>query len=104
MTVHVHCHQKSLVGVESTKQALSLLGVSARIVDAGCCGMAGSFGYEQPDVSVKIAHQGLIPALNAMPEGALLVTSGSSCQQQVSDLTNKKGIHIAQVFAQALVS
>ena len=99
VTVHVHCHQKSLVGVESTKQALSLLGVSASIVDAGCCGMAGSFGYEQPDVSVKIANQGIIPALNAMPENALLVTSGSSCQQQVSDLTNKNAIHIAQIFA-----
>lgn len=104
VTVHVHCHQKSLVGVESTKQALSLLGVSASIVDAGCCGMAGSFGYEQPTLSVKIANQGIIPALNAMPENALLVTSGTSCQQQVSDLTNKNGIHIAQVFCDSLLS
>jgi Fe-S oxidoreductase len=102
VTVHVHCHQKSLVGVESAKRALALLGVSANIVDAGCCGMGGSFGYENPDLSVKIAQQGIIPAVHVMPEGAILVTSGSSCQQQISDLTAKKGIHIAQVFAQSL--
>jgi FAD/FMN-containing dehydrogenase/Fe-S oxidoreductase len=103
VTVHVHCHQKSLAGVESTKQAFLLLGVAATIVDAGCCGMGGSFGYEQPTLSVKIANQGIIPALNAMPENALLVTSGTSCQQQVSDLTAKKGVHVAQVFAWALL-
>jgi Fe-S oxidoreductase len=102
LTVHVHCHQKSLAGVDSTKQVFSLLGVSATIVDAGCCGMGGSFGYEQPTLSVKIANQALIPALTAMPEEGLLVSSGSSCQQQISDLTAQKGIHSAQVFLLAL--
>jgi FAD/FMN-containing dehydrogenase/Fe-S oxidoreductase len=103
ITVHVHCHQKSLAGVASSQHAFALLGRQVSIVDAGCCGMAGSFGYDQSELSVTIANKALLPALEQMAEDALLVSAGTSCQQQISDLSDKQGLHPAQVFAQAMV-
>lgn len=100
--VHVHCHQKSLAGVASSRQALALLGVQAQLVEAGCCGMSGSFGYEQPLVSFRIAELGLAPALRAKPAGTLMVACGSSCRTQSVDLGFERPWHMAQLFAQAL--
>ena len=102
VAIQVHCHQRSLVGIDKTQQAFALLGVKLQMLSDGCCGMAGSFGYQQPELSVKIAQKQLLPRLAQQDEATLIVASGSSCQQQIADLAVRKAMHPAEVFAQAL--
>jgi len=103
--VHGHCHQKSMGLLPST---LSLLGriPSASIVDldAGCCGMAGSFGYARQhyDVSVAIANRRLLPAVKALRDGEVLVAPGTSCRHQVSELSGGRGLHPAVLIRSLL--
>jgi Fe-S oxidoreductase len=94
--LHGHCHQKSMGMVGATSSLLSRI-PSARVVelDAGCCGMAGSFGYTHYDVSVAIANRKLIPAVKAMKPGEVLVAPGTSCRRQVADLAGATAIHPA---------
>ena len=66
-------------------------------LDAGCCGMAGSFGYTHYDVSVAIANRRLIPAVRAMGSGDVLVAPGTSCRRQVADLAGVVGVHPAML-------
>ncbi len=103
MLFHGHCHQKALVGVKGTVEALGLIpGQDVTALDAGCCGMAGAFGYERDhyDVSVAVANLALIPALAAAP-GATVVATGTSCRHQVRDLTGRRAWHPLEVLAAA---
>src|SRR5262249_15137954 len=87
--LHGHCHQKALRGISGTTSALCLVPeLKVTELDAGCCGMAGSFGYEKDhyDLSVGIANLALVPALKADPE-AVVVAPGTSCRHQIKDLT-----------------
>jgi len=102
VAVQMHCHQRSLVGFTKTQQAFALIGVSVQSLSDGCCGMAGSFGYQQPELSFKIAQKQLLPNIDQQDKSAKIIASGSSCQQQMSDLSTRKGIHPALVFAEAL--
>src|SRR5205823_10492349 len=89
--VHGHCHQKALVGVGGTAAALRLVpGLEVIVLDTGCCGMAGSFGFEKEhyDLSVRVAELSLLPALRADP-GATVVAPGTSCRHQVKDLDGR---------------
>jgi Fe-S oxidoreductase len=103
--LHGHCHQKALAG---TSAALGLLrripGAAAREVDSGCCGMAGSFGYEAEHyaLSLKIGERALFPAVRALPPGAEVVAMGSSCRRQIADATGHPARHLAEVLADAL--
>ena len=100
---HGHCHQKALVGVRGSADALKLVpGLDVTVLDAGCCGMAGAFGYEKDhyDVSVAVANLALVPALTANP-GATVVATGTSCRHQVRDLTGRRAWHPLQVLAAA---
>ncbi len=93
--LHGHCHQKALVGAGGTAAALRLIpGLDVTVLDAGCCGMAGSFGYEKEhyDLSVKIAGLALLPALAAAPEAAV-VAPGTSCRHQIKDLASRRALH-----------
>jgi FAD/FMN-containing dehydrogenase/Fe-S oxidoreductase len=96
--LHGHCHQKSMGLLEATKTLLGRI-PSATVVDldAGCCGMAGSFGYSKDhyDVSVAIANRKLLPAVKAMQPGDALVAVGTSCRHQVADLGNATAVHPA---------
>lgn len=103
VAIQVHCHQRSLVGIAKTQQAFALLGVQVQWLSDGCCGMAGSFGYQQAKLSLKIAQKQLLPRIAQQSEATIIVASGSSCQQQIADLSVKKAIHPAEVFAQALM-
>ena len=99
--LHGHCHQKALVGVGGSAAALGLVsGLCVSVLDAGCCGMAGSFGYEKAhfDLSVKIANLALVPAVKAEPE-ALVVATGTSCRHQIKDLTGRRALHPVEVLA-----
>jgi FAD/FMN-containing dehydrogenase/Fe-S oxidoreductase len=103
--VHGHCQQKALVGTAGTLAALRRIpNLELMELDSGCCGMAGSFGYEQGhyDVSVALARRVLLPAAEADPE-ATLVAPGFSCRSQVHGLAGIEARHPIQVLADQLV-
>jgi Fe-S oxidoreductase len=102
--LHGHCHQKALVGTKGTASLLKLIpGLDVRVLDTGCCGMAGSFGYETEhyDLSVQIANLDLLPALAKSPD-ALVVAPGTSCRHQIHDLTERRALHPLELLATAL--
>jgi FAD/FMN-containing dehydrogenase/Fe-S oxidoreductase len=102
--LHGHCHQKALRGTAGTAALLCRIpGLDVTVLDAGCCGMAGSFGFEKGhyDVSVRIANLALLPALAAAPE-ATVVAPGTSCRHQIKDLAGRQALHPLEVIAQAL--
>jgi Fe-S oxidoreductase len=96
--LHGHCHQKSMGLLPATVSLLSRI-PSATVVDldAGCCGMAGSFGYTRQhyDVSEAIANRRLLPAVKAMNAGDVLVAPGTSCRRQVAELNGASAVHPA---------
>jgi len=99
--LHGHCHQKALRGMSATAAALRLVpGLNVQVLDTGCCGMAGSFGFEKDhyDLSVKIAGLSLLPALAAHPD-AMVVAPGTSCRHQIKDLANRRALHPLEVLA-----
>ena len=102
--LHGHCHQKALVGVGGSVAALKLVdGMGVAALDTGCCGMAGSFGYEKEhyDLSVSIARLSLLPALAAEPL-ATVVAPGFSCRHQIHDLTGRRALHPFELLAEQL--
>lgn len=104
LLLHGHCHQKALVGVEPARALLQLLpGCTVHEIDAGCCGMAGSFGYEveHADLSRRIAADRLLPALLAHPD-ATIVASGVSCREQIAFLTGRRARHWVEVVARGV--
>jgi Fe-S oxidoreductase len=103
--LHGHCHQKALVGAGGSAAALRLVaGMAVTVLDAGCCGMAGSFGYEAGhyDLSVKIANLALLPALAAAPAAAV-AAPGTSCRHQIKDLAGRRALHPLEVLEGQLV-
>lgn len=104
---HGHCQQKSIA---STHDALSLLNLpknyTATEINSGCCGMAGSFGYEKEhyDVSMKVGELVLFPAVRKAAETTVLVASGTSCRHQIHDGTGKDAVHPVEVLYHALKS
>lgn len=102
--VHGHCHQKALVGTAGTLSALRRIpGLEARDLDSGCCGMAGSFGYEKGhyELSAGLANRVLLPALAADPD-ALLIAPGFSCRSQVHGLAGVAARHPIEFLAEHL--
>lgn len=102
--LHGHCHQKALCGLDGTVAALQLApGLQVTPLDTGCCGMAGSFGFEREhyDLSVKIAELSLLPALAKAPD-TLIVAPGTSCRHQIKDLTGRRALHPMEVLAERM--
>ena len=98
--VHGHCHQKSLFGMKAVRNIFSRWPhVQFDEIDSGCCGMAGSFGYEKRhyDVSRKMADRVLIPAILSRPD-ALIIANGFSCRHQIADFAGRKAVHLAEAF------
>ncbi|MEM8487365.1 MAG: FAD-linked oxidase C-terminal domain-containing protein [Bacteroidota bacterium] len=105
LLLHGHCHQKALVGTTPSKQMLSLPdGYTVEEVDSGCCGMAGSFGYEKEhyDISMTMAERRLLPAVRSEKEDTVLVAAGFSCRHQIKDGTGRVALHPAEVIRNAL--
>jgi Fe-S oxidoreductase len=103
--VHGHCHQKALIGARPTLEALRLIpGLTVEEVDAGCCGMAGSFGFEREhyDLSVAIGRQRLFPAIEKAGTQVEVVASGVSCRQQIFHGTGRIARHPAEVLSAAV--
>jgi len=107
LLLHGHCHQKALVGTGPALKVLSQLpGVELEEVDSGCCGMAGSFGYEREhyEVSKAMAYRKLIPAADSIHRrGGRVVAAGVSCRQQIRAFTQRVALHPAEVLAAHLM-
>lgn len=102
IVLHGHCHQKALWGTQDSLNLLRCIsGASVRELDTGCCGMAGSFGYEHNALSLKIANERLLPALAAAPVGTLTAASGTSCRAQIGD-GGYRAQHPLEIAANAL--
>ena len=102
--LHGHCHQKAVMGMQAEASLLKRMGLDVTSPDTGCCGMAGSFGFN-PDhyvLSIKAAEQGIFPAVRAAGEDALIVANGFSCREQVRQGLGRRPLHIAEVLQQAL--
>jgi FAD/FMN-containing dehydrogenase/Fe-S oxidoreductase len=103
--VQGHCHQKSLMGMESDARLFSQIGLEAEILDSGCCGMAGSFGFEAGerfDVSMKAGERVLLPAVRAAAADSVIIADGFSCREQIRQATGRQALHSAQVLQMAL--
>jgi FAD/FMN-containing dehydrogenase/Fe-S oxidoreductase len=103
--LHGHCHQKALASMESTVRMLSLPeNFSVTVIPSGCCGMAGSFGYEAEhyEVSMNIGELVLFPAVRGLAEDVIVAAPGTSCRHQIHDGTGRKVLHPAQVLRDSL--
>jgi Fe-S oxidoreductase len=102
--VHGHCHHKAIAKMTSEEALLGKLGLDYEILDSGCCGLAGSFGYEADhyDISMKIGERMLLPAVRAAAENTLVVADGFSCRQQIAHATDRRALHLAEVLQLAL--
>jgi FAD/FMN-containing dehydrogenase/Fe-S oxidoreductase len=103
--VHGHCHQKAIVGMDDDKKIMTRLGLDFKILDSGCCGMAGSFGYEKGehyDLSIKAGERMLFPAINDSSQDTLIISNGFSCRTQILDNTKRSVLHLAEVIQLAL--
>ena len=102
--VHGHCQQKAVVGMKPTEELLQRVeGLEFEILDSGCCGMAGSFGYDEKhyELSKAIGERVLFPAVRGNPD-ALVVAPGYSCRSQVKDFCDdRRAIHTAELLAMA---
>jgi Fe-S oxidoreductase len=103
--VHLHCHQKATSDTACDVRVLERLGLDVEVLESGCCGLAGSFGYEagEPyDVSMKAGERVLLPAVRDAPPEAMIVTDGFSCRSQITHGTDRGALHLAQVAQAAL--
>ena len=102
--LHGHCHQKALDGTTATERALSLPGYAVNAIDAGCCGMAGAFGYEAEhlDISKQMAELRLAPAVRQTNGSTAIAATGFSCRSQIKDVTGRTARHPAEILWDAL--
>jgi Fe-S oxidoreductase len=103
--LHGHCHQKALASLAPTVQALSLpRNFSVETIPSGCCGMAGSFGYEREhfELSMQIGELVLFPAVRAMAAGDTIAAAGTSCRHQIKDGTGRTALHPVEILHAAL--
>jgi len=104
--LHGHCHQKALVGTTSTVAMLKNAGYEVSEIDSGCCGMAGSFGFEKEhyDLSTKIGKRRLVPAVKTADANVEIVAPGISCRQQIDHLASRKAKHPAELLWEEMES
>lgn len=103
LLVHGHCHQKAVIGLDAEKKLFEAMGAKAEILDDGCCGMAGSFGFEEHkyDLSMKIYEHELGPRLRETPGEKLVLADGFSCKTQIEQATGRRPLHLAQFLQRA---
>jgi FAD/FMN-containing dehydrogenase/Fe-S oxidoreductase len=104
--VQGHCHHKALWSMSPEERLLTETGLAPEVMDAGCCGLAGSFGYaaEHYDISMKIGERKLLPIVRAAAPGTIVVADGFSCRQQIEHGTGRRAMHTAEVLQMALHS
>ncbi|MFH8344160.1 FAD-binding and (Fe-S)-binding domain-containing protein [Streptomyces sp. NPDC018045] len=104
-TVQTHCHQHAVLAFDADRELMRRAGVAADVLDAGCCGLAGNFGFERGHhgLSTAIAEQGVLPAVRDTPPGALVLADGFSCRTQIEQGgTGRRPVHLAEALALGL--
>ena len=99
--LHGHCHQKAIVGTRPASSVLKAAGFAVEELDSGCCGMAGSFGFEREhyDISMAIGERRLLPAVRRVPADTEVVAMGVSCRQQIAHGTGRRAKHLVELLA-----
>jgi FAD/FMN-containing dehydrogenase/Fe-S oxidoreductase len=102
--IHGHCHHKSLMKMTDEESVLKRMGIDWSAPAPGCCGMAGPFGFDQEkyEVSVAIGELELLPAVRQAPADSLIIADGFSCREQISQRTDRRAMHLAEVIAAGL--
>ena len=102
--VHGHCHHKAIMKLRDEESLLTKLGLDYEVLDSGCCGMAGAFGFEKEhfDVSIKAGERVLLPAVRKADKETLIISDGFSCREQIEQTTDRKALHVAQVLQMAI--
>jgi Fe-S oxidoreductase len=103
--VHFHCHQRATSDTDCDRAVLDRLGLDYEVLDTGCCGLAGSFGYERGEryeVSIKAAERMLLPRVRAASPHTLIITDGFSCHSQIAHGSERGALHLAQAVQMAL--
>jgi Fe-S oxidoreductase len=103
--LHGHCHQKAFNAMGAVETTLRLIPkLSVEPIDSSCCGMAGSFGYDEEtiDVSLKMGELSLLPAVRRADADAIIVADGTSCRHQIHDGSQREALHVARVLKMSL--
>ncbi len=102
--VHGHCHHKSIMKMTDEEAVLSRMGIHFQAPAPGCCGMAGSFGFEKDkyEVSIAVGELELLPAVRRAPADCLVIADGFSCREQIAQCTDRHALHLAEVIQMAL--
>jgi FAD/FMN-containing dehydrogenase/Fe-S oxidoreductase len=99
--VQGHCHHKSVLGYDAQREVFRRMKLDAKLLSSGCCGMAGSFGFEREEqkqeVSKACGERVLFPAVRELDRDALIIADGFSCQTQIESGTERQGVHLAEV-------
>jgi Fe-S oxidoreductase len=101
MIVHGHCHHRATMGMQDEMTLLRATGAEVELLDSGCCGMAGPFGFERDkfEVSQTLANRVLLPAVRGAAADTILVSDGFSCCEQITQNTSARPRHLAEVLA-----
>jgi Fe-S oxidoreductase len=104
--VHGHCHQKAVMGLTAEQKVFEALGLQYQVLDSGCCGMAGSFGFTQAHykTSIQVGELVLLPAVRKADRHTLILADGFSCRQQIEQTTDRRGLHLAEALHLAFLN
>jgi Fe-S oxidoreductase len=102
--LHFHCNHHAILQPAAEREVLQDMELDLEVLDSGCCGMAGSFGFEAEhyDVSIRCGERVLLPAVRAAAPDALIIADGFSCREQIAQTTGRRALHLAQVIQMAL--
>jgi FAD/FMN-containing dehydrogenase/Fe-S oxidoreductase len=100
--VQRHCHQYAVLGFDADADLMRRVGIAADVLDAGCCGLAGNFGYEHYDTAMAVGELAVLPAVRAAAADALVIADGFSCRLQIAHATGRHPIHLAEALAAIL--
>jgi Fe-S oxidoreductase len=105
--VQTHCHQHAVLGDEADRRVMERIGLRARVLDSGCCGLAGDFGLtaDHREVSLACAERVLLPAVREADASTIVLADGFSCRYQIEDArTGRRPRHLAEVLAAAVTA
>jgi len=102
--VHAHCHQRAVFGIEAERRLLEQAGLQVQVLDSGCCGMAGGYGFDPQhvDASLRIGEKVLLPAVRGAAADTRVVINGFSCREQVQQGAARTSMHLAEVLRDAI--
>ena len=98
--LHGHCHHKAVAKLDDEEALLRATGAAVETLDSGCCGMAGSFGFEADhyDLSMHVGELALLPAVRRAAADTVIVADGFSCREQIRQATGRKAVHLAEAL------